>query len=70
MTAPRTPTTTMPIADALLGLDRKFTAMTLNRDTNWPLRIAELHAELARNDPDPQRRHLDHQTSSGRAMSS
>jgi putative heme-binding domain-containing protein len=38
-------------ATALLNLDRKITERHLNRDTNWPLRIAELHAELARKDP-------------------
>src|SRR5207245_876329 len=30
--------------------DRKFIDRKLNRDTNWPLRIAELYAELARKD--------------------
>jgi putative heme-binding domain-containing protein len=51
MSAPRTPRLTHVIADALLGLDRKFLDRKLNRDRNWPLRIAELHAELARKDP-------------------
>src|SRR5207248_691834 len=36
---------------ALLGLDAKITALKRNRDRNWPLRIAELHAELAHKDP-------------------
>ncbi len=38
-------------ADALLALDRKFTDKRLNRDRHWPLRVAELHAELARKGP-------------------
>ncbi|HZT80103.1 MAG TPA: hypothetical protein VFA26_07775, partial [Gemmataceae bacterium] len=38
------------VAAALLALDRKLTTRKLNRDTNWPLRVAELHAELARKD--------------------
>jgi putative heme-binding domain-containing protein len=50
MTAPRTPAITATIADALLGLDQKLTDRRIARDTNWPLRIAELHAELARKD--------------------
>jgi putative heme-binding domain-containing protein len=37
-------------AEALLGLDRKLTRLRLNRDTNWPLRVAELHAALAARD--------------------
>jgi putative heme-binding domain-containing protein len=48
---PRTPELTDVTAFALLDLDRKLTARSINRDTNWPLRIAELHAELARKDP-------------------
>jgi putative heme-binding domain-containing protein len=51
MTAPRTPELTATIADALLGLDSKLTNRGIARDTNWLLRIAELHAELARKDP-------------------
>jgi putative heme-binding domain-containing protein len=51
LTAERTPPITKAVAGALLGLDRKFTERRLNRDSNWPLRIAELHAELARRDP-------------------
>jgi putative heme-binding domain-containing protein len=51
MTAPRTAAITAAIADALLGLDRKLADRRIARDTNWPLRMAELHAELARKDP-------------------
>jgi putative heme-binding domain-containing protein len=51
MTSPRAPAFTSRIADALLGLDRKLMDRGIARDTNWPLRIAELHAELARRDP-------------------
>jgi putative membrane-bound dehydrogenase-like protein len=39
------------VATALLDLDRKTTQRRLNRDRHWPLRLAELHAELARKDP-------------------
>ena len=48
MTAPRTPAITQMVGDALLGLDRKFIDRKLNRDTNWPLRIAELHAHFSK----------------------
>jgi putative heme-binding domain-containing protein len=41
---------TKRVADALQALDRKITARHLNRDRNWPLRVAELHAELAQKD--------------------
>jgi putative membrane-bound dehydrogenase-like protein len=47
----RTAAVTAATTAALLSLDRKITDRHLNRDTNWPLRIAELHAELARKDP-------------------
>jgi putative membrane-bound dehydrogenase-like protein len=49
--APRSPALTRRIASALLALDRKLTQRHLNRDTNWPLRVGELYAELARQDP-------------------
>jgi putative heme-binding domain-containing protein len=49
--ADRTESDTHRIAQALLRLDSKITSRKLNRDTNWPLRVAELHAELARKDP-------------------
>ncbi len=48
--APRTAAITGRTASALLALDAKMTRRRLNRDTNWPLRIAELHAELAHKD--------------------
>jgi putative heme-binding domain-containing protein len=48
--APRTEAITQTTARALLALDRKMTARHINRDSNWPLRMAELHAELARKD--------------------
>jgi putative heme-binding domain-containing protein len=38
------------VASALLTLDVKAVRRHLNRETNWPLRIAEMHAELARKD--------------------
>jgi putative heme-binding domain-containing protein len=46
----RSATVTARVAGALLGLDRKLDQRHMNRDTNWPLRMAELHAELARKD--------------------
>jgi putative membrane-bound dehydrogenase-like protein len=48
---PRAPALTRHIASALLALDRKVTQRHLNRDSNWPLRIGELYAELAYKDP-------------------
>jgi putative heme-binding domain-containing protein len=48
---PRPADLTKRVAAGLLALDSKISARRLNRDTNWPLRIAELHAELARKDP-------------------
>jgi putative heme-binding domain-containing protein len=38
-------------AHAILGLDRKLNARHQNRDSNWPLRLRELDAELVRHDP-------------------
>jgi putative membrane-bound dehydrogenase-like protein len=49
--APRPPDVTAHVARALLALDRKFTERRANRDRYWPLRVAELHAGLARKDP-------------------
>jgi putative heme-binding domain-containing protein len=43
---------TRHVADALLALDRKLTEKHYNRDTNWPLRIAEMYAEMARKHPE------------------
>jgi putative heme-binding domain-containing protein len=51
MTSPRAAEQTTIIADALVGLDRKFERRKLNRDNNWPPRIAELHAALNGKDP-------------------
>ena len=48
--APRSEATTKRTATALLALDGKCALSRLNRDTNWPLRVAEIHAELARKD--------------------
>ncbi|HMF14245.1 MAG TPA: c-type cytochrome [Gemmataceae bacterium] len=50
--APRSPAITKRVAGAVLGLDRKLTEGGHNRDTNWPLRLRELYAELARKDAD------------------
>jgi putative heme-binding domain-containing protein len=47
---PRTRAITQRVASALLTLDEKTMRRHLNRETNWPLRIAEMHAELARKD--------------------
>ena len=49
---PRTANVTATVARALLALDRKVRDLDLNRDRNWPLRLSELHRELARKDPD------------------
>jgi putative heme-binding domain-containing protein len=38
------------VATALLDLDRKITQRNMNRDSHWPLRIAELYAGLAERD--------------------
>ncbi len=48
--ARRTEAITKRVASTLLALDAKINQRRLNRDTNWPLRIAELHAELTRKD--------------------
>jgi putative heme-binding domain-containing protein len=48
---PRQPALTKQIANALLRLDPKLTERHWNRDRNWPLRVRELTAELARKDP-------------------
>ena len=38
-------------AGALLALDSKIASANLTRDRNWPLRVGEIHAELARKHP-------------------
>lgn len=48
---PRDPELTGHVARSLLDLDRKITDRGLNRDRHWPLRVAELHVELARKAP-------------------
>jgi putative membrane-bound dehydrogenase-like protein len=48
---PRSEAVTRRCADALLALDRKLIRLHQARDSNWPLRVAELHAGLARRDP-------------------
>jgi putative heme-binding domain-containing protein len=60
LTAPRTAEVTRKTAYALLDLDRKLRQRKLNRDTNWPLRIAELHAALAERDPTLNRALVEH----------
>jgi putative heme-binding domain-containing protein len=50
LNGPRSEYVTRQTAAALLDLDRCFTAANIPRDRNWPLRIAELHAELSRKD--------------------
>jgi putative heme-binding domain-containing protein len=49
--APRPAEVTAKVAAALLALDRKLEARRLNRDRHWPLRVVELYARLARQDP-------------------
>jgi putative membrane-bound dehydrogenase-like protein len=48
---PRPASITAAAAAALLALDRKYVAFKVSRDTNWPLRVGELFAELVRKDP-------------------
>jgi putative heme-binding domain-containing protein len=60
LTAPRPADITRKTADALLDLDHKLRQRRLNRDTNWPLRIAELHAALAGHDPGLNRALVEH----------
>jgi putative heme-binding domain-containing protein len=48
--APRDGPVTRAVAGALVGLDEKVTARRLIRESNWPLRLAELHAGLAARD--------------------
>jgi putative heme-binding domain-containing protein len=52
LTAPRSLQLTARTAQALLGLDGKIAEQKRNRDNNWPRRIGELYAELARRDPE------------------
>lgn len=47
---PRSAALTQRVAAALLTLDDKLTRRHRNRDRHWPLRVAELHAELAHKD--------------------
>jgi putative heme-binding domain-containing protein len=51
ITAPRTAEVRSLVKNALLDLDHKMTARGIPRDNNWPLRLAEVHAELACRDP-------------------
>jgi putative heme-binding domain-containing protein len=55
LNGPRTTFVTRQTAAVLLDLDRRYIAANIPRDTNWPLRIAELHAELSRKDPNLNR---------------
>lgn len=55
LNGPRSEYVTRQTAAALLDLDRCFVTANLPRDRNWPLRIAELHAELSRKDPNLNR---------------
>jgi putative heme-binding domain-containing protein len=48
--APRTTALTAHTAAALLALDAKIERLHLSEDSNWPLRLAETYAELARKD--------------------
>src|SRR5262249_4851708 len=42
---------TQRVAETLVNLDQKIVKEKRNRDSHWPPRIAELHAELAAKDP-------------------
>ncbi|HEX5271177.1 MAG TPA: hypothetical protein VFW33_11840, partial [Gemmataceae bacterium] len=43
---------TKHVAGALLALDRKLSEKHYTRDTNWPLRISEMYAEMVRGHPE------------------
>src|SRR5262249_52111163 len=49
--APRPPAVTAAVTTSLLALDRKLDRLGAHRERFWPLRVAELHAELSRKDP-------------------
>jgi putative membrane-bound dehydrogenase-like protein len=51
---------TRPVATALLALDQKINQRKLNRDSHWPLRMAELYAGLAEKDPNLHARVVGH----------
>ena len=59
LAAPRPRGVTSRTAHALVVLDRKLDARSARRDLHFPLRITELHAELARKDPQLNRAILD-----------
>ncbi len=48
--APRSPAITRAVADALVRLDARIVERKLNRESNWPLRLREIHAALAARD--------------------
>ena len=50
LTGARTDDETKAVASALLALDAKLSKRKMQWDRNWPLRIAELHEQLARKD--------------------
>ncbi len=58
--APRSQAVTARTAGALLALDAKLTKEKANRDSHWPLRIGEIHAELAAKDARLNAALLDH----------
>jgi putative heme-binding domain-containing protein len=57
---PRDEAVTRRTAGALLGLDGKYQRQQLSRDRHWPLRLVEVHAELARKDARLNQVVLDH----------
>jgi putative heme-binding domain-containing protein len=57
---PRSGALTAHTAAALLALDSKLAKLHWNRDAHWPLRVAEIHAALARKDPRLNPGLLDH----------
>ncbi|MFO0926390.1 MAG: c-type cytochrome [Gemmataceae bacterium] len=60
LAAERPAVVTQQVSNALLDLDAKVEARRLNRDTNWPLRLAELHAGLAGRDSRLNRALVEH----------
>jgi putative heme-binding domain-containing protein len=50
MKGERSAEVTRRVTDSLLSLDRKLTARKMNRESNWPLCVGQLLAELLRKD--------------------
>lgn len=60
MKAKRTAAITKIVAEALIRLDAKIVERKMNRDSNWPSRMTELHAGLAQKDEALNKAILEH----------